>query len=235
MKKSLLLFLLALTPAADGAIILLGGFDGNQTEDNSGTPRTLTGAVQDASAVGNVTVTLEASPTTGFTGFDWAAGFQSSNANWGLQSFTPAANTSNNNAVYASDTPTEHHLVSMIITNTGSDDIVLNSLHMRIKRDGANSPTGLDVSYAGGDLSGGSDSFVIAGGVVQYDFSLSGVLTDSTLSAGETATITWITTGGTGQRIRFDNVAISGEVIPEPSALLLGGLGSLLLLRRRRA
>jgi len=40
----------------------------------------------------------------------------------------------------------------------------------------------------------------------------------------------------TNQGVRWDNVVLNGEVvaIPEPSAALLGGIGALLLLRRRR-
>ncbi|HSP42161.1 MAG TPA: hypothetical protein VLO11_04780 [Luteolibacter sp.] len=40
---------------------------------------------------------------------------------------------------------------------------------------------------------------------------------------------------GTGQSpVRFDNISITGTAIPEPRAALLGGLGLLALLRRRR-
>ncbi len=49
------------------------------------------------------------------------------------------------------------------------------------------------------------------------------------------------TTAGTtnaanqGGAVRFDNVIVNGEVVPEPSTALLGALGVLALLRRRRA
>ncbi|RYD22077.1 MAG: hypothetical protein EOP88_09300 [Verrucomicrobiaceae bacterium] len=41
-------------------------------------------------------------------------------------------------------------------------------------------------------------------------------------------------TYASGGNWRFDMVTVSGTVIPEPSAALLGGLGALALLRRRR-
>ena len=37
-----------------------------------------------------------------------------------------------------------------------------------------------------------------------------------------------------GQSVYFDNISITGTVIPEPSVPLLGGLGLLMLLRRRK-
>ena len=37
------------------------------------------------------------------------------------------------------------------------------------------------------------------------------------------------------RRLYLDNIAISGTIVPEPSAALLGGLGLLALLRRRRS
>ena len=40
-------------------------------------------------------------------------------------------------------------------------------------------------------------------------------------------------TAGTGT-VRMDNVVINGTLVPEPSAALLGALGMIGLLRRRR-
>lgn len=240
MKLATLFACIPLVTAAHGAAILLGGFDGNQTESTSGSIRNLDDPVQDAGAVGNFDMSLSTDLTgkTGFTGFDWAAGFQSSNATWGLSTFTTAANTSNNNAVYATDTPTYTHTITMVLSNTGLNDITLDKFHIRVKRDGANSPTGVRFAYASGDLSdtpGGNTLLdVSSAGTLGFDLAFSSFVTDLTLAGGETATFTWVTEGGTGQRLRVDNVGVSGTIVPEPSAALLGGFGLLALFRRRR-
>ena len=44
----------------------------------------------------------------------------------------------------------------------------------------------------------------------------------------------WSTGDGVGTNVPFDNVRFTAAAIPEPSAALLGGLGLLLLARRRR-
>lgn len=43
----------------------------------------------------------------------------------------------------------------------------------------------------------------------------------------------WAENSAGGTHVAFDNVRLSLSVIPEPSAALLGGIGCLLLLRRR--
>ncbi len=228
---------LSLTTIADGAIVLLAGFDGNQTADNVSSPKTLTAPLQDTSAVGKITVSLSTTSTLQ-GGFNWAAGFQSSTAIWGsASSLSPAASTANNNAVYAHDALAT---IQMTITNTGTTDIILDSLLMRVKRDSAaGSATGIRVTYVSGDLSNTNGSNALfalnsAASTVGYDFALSNLISDKTLSAGQSAIFTWASEGGTGSRTRFDNIALTGTIIPEPSTALLGGLGALLLLRRRR-
>lgn len=69
----------------------------------------------------------------------------------------------------------------------------------------------------------------------RYEITLSGILSDCTLGAGETATFRIANNTGS-QRLYLDNFAIFGEfaTIPEPGAALLDGLGVLALLRRRR-
>ncbi len=37
-----------------------------------------------------------------------------------------------------------------------------------------------------------------------------------------------------GTSTTFDNISVTGTLIPEPSAALLGGIGALMLLRRRK-
>lgn len=68
-----------------------------------------------------------------------------------------------------------------------------------------------------------------------YDYSLSSLLTDTILSDGESAVFTFtVSDNGNTNSSSFDNIAFEGSPIPEPSAALLGGLGLLALLRRRR-
>ncbi len=235
MKLATLFACIPLVTATHGAAILLGGFDGNQTENNAVSPKTLTNPLQDSSAVGNVSVSLSTSDT--IIGFDWAAGFQSNTAIWGSASaLDPAASTANNNAVYAHDALAT---INLTVINTGTDDVTLDSLLMRVKRDNATtSATGIRVTYLSGDLSdtvGSNALFALnaAASTVGYDFALSSLISDFTLAAGQSATFSWASEGGSGGRTRFDNIALTGTV-PEPSAALLGGLGLLALLRRRR-
>jgi hypothetical protein len=180
--------------AANGASILLAGFDGNQTENNASSPKTLVNPLQDSSAVGKVSVSLSTTSALVNPGFDWALGFQSSSAIWGSASaFTPAADTSNNNAVYAHDALAT---IEMTITNTGTFDVTLDKLLMRVKRDNTNAATGIRVTYVSGDLSdtaGSNALFALnaAASTVGYDFALSNLISDFTLAAGQSATFTW--------------------------------------------
>lgn len=57
-------------------------------------------------------------------------------------------------------------------------------------------------------------------------------LTSGDPFAGQTVGIALIGTGGT--QVLFDNVRLDVASVPEPSSLLLGGLGALALVRRRR-
>lgn len=236
-KLASLFAFLPLMTAAHGTTVLLAGFDGNQTENNASNPKTLSGPLQDPTAVGKISVVLSTTSTLTSPGFDWAAGFQGSSILWGTTDLAVDASTANNNAVYSHDA--DLAMITVTINNTGTTIIDLESLHMRVKRDNAaGSATGIRVTYQSGDLSdtdGVNNLFALnsAASTVGYDFSLSSFMSDLTLGAGESAVFTWASEGGTGSRTRFDNVALSG-VIPEPSAVLLGSLGLLALLRRRR-
>ena len=243
MKKEALTTLLAMSliaSSAEAATVLLAGFDGHQTANNAASPKTLTAPLQDVSAVGNVTVALSTTSALVNGVFSWAAGFQSSTAIWGSAStFTPAASTADNNAVYAHDALAT---ITMTVTNTGSDIVSLTTLMMRVKRDSdVGSATGIRVTYLSGDLTdtaGSNALFALNGGAttVGYDFALSNLISDFTLAAGQSATFSWASEGGSGSRTRFDNIGLSGEItaVPEPSALALLGLGGLFALRRRR-
>lgn len=54
-------------------------------------------------------------------------------------------------------------------------------------------------------------------------------------SAGDYDSIEFSYNGSTSARARYMGVVVDAAVVPEPSAALLGGLGTLILLRRRRA
>jgi hypothetical protein len=217
MKTLSTIFAVALASAfaAKAQSVLLAGFDGNQTENNAISPKTLTGPLQHSSAVGNVSVSLSTSSTLVSTGFDWAGGFQSASAIWGISSdLDPDASTANNNAVYAHDALAT---IEMTITNTGTFDVTLDKLLMRVKRDNTNAATGIRVTYVSGDLSDTSGINALfalnaAASTVGYDFALPNLISDFTLAAGESATFTWASEGGTGGRTRFDNIALTGTV-----------------------
>jgi hypothetical protein len=55
-----------------------------------------------------------------------------------------------------------------------------------------------------------------------------------TLAAGQTYSLKITTGGDGGNNFSIDSFVINGALVPEPSAALLGGLGLLVLLRRRR-
>jgi hypothetical protein len=70
----------------------------------------------------------------------------------------------------------------------------------------------------------------------QYTMDLSGIPQFTNITSEVTFTIGVYRSSGTQGNLRFDNFQIDGTVIPEPSGLLLGGLGiSALLLRRRKS
>jgi len=200
------------------AAVLLGGFDGINDRNSP---------LQDLSAVGNVTVTL--------SGANSNVPMQQLTALWGTATLTPGADAITDRTVLINDSGSA--ILTLVVTNTNSVDLALETLHWRVKRDGANAATDVTITYLSGDL---ADTDGVSGsqnlgavGTRGFDYGLSTFLTDLTLAPTESATFTFATTGNNGQRTRFDNFAISGT-IPEPSTALLGALGMLALLRRRR-
>ena len=237
-KLASLFAILPLVTAAHGASVLLGGYYGL---NESGA------ALQSAApGVSNISVTLARSGVS----TDITQGYsQINNANWGNTTLDVAAPTIGNgddlrNAIFQGASPNANdQILTLTITNNGTQDLVLDSMHWWLKKDINNQGPNLQsLTYSTGDLADANGtstgSFALANGIVGYDIALSSFLTDTTLAASESASFTW--THGAAQdalgntAIRMDNFAISGTVIPEPSAALLGALGLLMFLRRRR-
>jgi hypothetical protein len=229
-----LISVVSLTSTVSAQVVLLGGFAGTSPT-----------AIQSPS-ISNINVTLTSPtisgvPTDGFS--------QINNTLWGSTALDVVAPTIGNGddsrkAVIQEGTNTPWTLI-LQITNNGTLDLSLNQIHFLTKKDINNAgPNSGSLTYSAGDLAdsiGANTGFSIPNGSnIAFDISLSGFLTDTILSAGETASFTWAhgapedPLGNTG--FRLDNFAISGTVIPEPSsfALIVLGLGSLVALRRRK-
>ncbi len=80
---------------------------------------------------------------------------------------------------------------------------------------GLNSPESYDLTSANANA-GNSFTGLVNDDVVEFRFYFSDNVNDN------------------ARVLRTDNIVLSGDVIPEPSSALLGGLGALVLLRRRR-
>jgi len=138
-------------------------------------------------------------------------------ATWGTANLLPAPTTTNN-LVFAADNAAT---ASLVIHNTGSGQVTLEKLHFRLQRDNAAGASADRVTIAleSGDLSSsgpGIQTLSTSSGAYNYDFNLSGMLTDATLAPGESATFSFNVTptdpAGTNRRVRVDNLAFSGIV-----------------------
>ncbi|QTN32339.1 hypothetical protein HZ994_08355 [Akkermansiaceae bacterium] len=246
--------------SAHGASILLGGFDGTQTQNtispattssSTGVRELRQGFKQDAGAVGNVSTRIWTDQNTGKE-FQWSARTNSTNTLWGVSTFTvaPASGTAN---PYVGNFRLGGTITSWInyeISNTGTQNLILDKLHFNLARgsatDGGNTITvslQQNGTFAASPVLSASDLTAV-GPVnvtltqttswVGYEVNLANV-SSTTLAAGDTATFR-IAVPAWGSDSFLDNIAISGTIVPvpEPSAALLGGIGALLLLRRRR-
>jgi hypothetical protein len=130
--------------------------------------------------------------------------------------------------------------------SAGINGLIIESFHFDARRKRSNSATTWSLSVTGGSISLGSVASGSLGSALgsvgpsdhlDFDIDLTGLL-DNELTSGESATFRLVFSGGSysnaDQHTYLDNVAIVGSAIPEPSAVLLGVLGALGLLQRRR-
>lgn len=224
-KKSITFFLIAtLTPALHGAVLVSWDVWGNDTMGSS---------VTQDSALTGFTATAVATADRILNGYG------SNDGSFGTVG--GASSTDTYGLLLRNANPT---LTITVNNNTGSD-YSIDSLHIDYWRSNGNAPDTFTLTYDSGGLGPAGTLDTVSGiavgsadqvtDYVDYDFNLGTVLTDKVLANGESAVftidVTWV---GGGSSLFFDNLAIQGAVVPEPSAALLGGLGALMLLRRRR-
>ena len=121
-----------------GQSILLGGFDGNQTQTaiapatatSSSGVRQLTGPLQSAGAAGNVSARIWTDQTTNKE-LQWNNTAGATDGLWGSSTFTPASSTSTSKWVA---TQAAASWINYEITNTGTNDVVLDKFHISAKR-----------------------------------------------------------------------------------------------------
>lgn len=150
--------------------------------------------------------------------------------------------------------------VTLTITNNGAADIDLETFHMDVVAFRPNAPRTYSLNVlAGSDITVGTvvasdgmpmndnstnDITHIGGGLGtghdvhdDLDLSLAG-LADNTLANGESAIIQIAFSDGTGSggghHLFLDNVAVSGNVIPEPATMSLLALAGIGILAGRR-
>ncbi len=141
------------------------------------------------------------------------------------------------------------NVVTLTLTNNTGFTYSIDSLHFDYKMR-QSAPDGIVIDYVSGGLGPAStmiatvsgqtwDGSYVSGAVdyPDFDFTLGSALSDTELADGESAVFTLTFTGGSGNSSGvLDNLAFQGAVVvPEPSAALVGGLGALMLLRRRRS
>jgi len=203
-----------------GQTVLLAGFDGtnalNTTSSTAGVYKELTAPHKSSTSSANVNATFSTTAAV-VNGLQWV-GAMTSPSTWGSAVYTPNASTTNTGVFVADNAITG----SLLIQNTGTNQVTLEKLHFRLQRDSATggAPNQATITLASGNLatSGpGVQALSASSGAFNYDFDLSTILTDATLAAGESATFTlsFVPTdpAGVNRRIRLDNLALAGKVI----------------------
>ena len=253
--------LLAIT-TSHGQSILLGGFDGNQTQTtiapatitSSSGVRQLTGALQDTGAVGKVSTRIWTNQTTNKE-LQWNTTGGSTDGTWGATTFTQGASTSNSKWVITQQAAS---WINFEIKNDSTtENLNLDKFHIDYRRlNLAAAPTGspdtLTISlvdngtFAATPVLSPSDLTAFTAKTINLtaastgtwynsEFSFSDMLSDLILAPSQIATFRIANNAG-GGRVYFDNIAISGSftAVPEPTSALAGLLLTAGLLRRRR-
>lgn len=205
-----------------------------------------------ASAVTRAANYQETGITAEWNGATRATNFGSSDLTYGDSGFAAPAHSGTVGAYRANVSNT------ITITNNTGSDVSLESLVFDYHNNGNTSNDYWDIltlRYVSGSLAGVSNNTLIntVSGLARDTTSLSGTdyddfgwsltgLADYTLANGESATFSLIATytntaaANPTNFAALDNIGFIGTVgaVPEPSAVLLGSLGLLILLRRRR-
>ena len=216
---------------------LLAGFDGIQTQ-NTISPATVTsttgvrelrqGFKQDNVAVGLANSRIWTDQATSKE-LQWTGSTQISTTtgNWGATDFTTNAQIGTGVYVVAQQNSS---WINIEIKNNGTEDLNLNKFHISANRTGTGAPATLTVSLQQNgsfanpvvlsgkhltDALGTSQAIALSGstGWFNYEFPFSGMLTDTILASGETATFRIANPAGTA-RVYLDNIAISGNFGP---------------------
>ncbi len=232
--------------SSHGAVLLAGFYD-------SGTDNTVTGLAANTTAT-DIAATFDGrgrqSGTNNYQSTDATYGSTLSGAPTALPTVVPFA------AVYRSNVDNTF----TITNNSLSDDVSIETIAFDFHNNDNPSRDYFDIVnliYLSGDLTGiaGNTTLntwnsiprhtgtisIVDGDWQDFDFSLTS-LSDYTLAPGESASFR-ISSASTDTALSnnqnfgaLDNIGFIGTIgaVPEPHAALLGGLGLLLLLRRRR-
>jgi hypothetical protein len=239
--RAILVSWMLLVLSVNGAPVLLGGFDGNQTQNtiapatvtSSTGVRELVNAKQSAEAMALVKTRIWTDQKTDKE-LQWSTTMQSTtNGTWGSSAFTPAASTNNDRWVATQATSS---WINVEISNTGTVAVALGKFHLSARRVNATtSPTELTISLQQNGTfadppvlspspltATGSQTITLNGNTswAGYEFAFTTILSDVKLEAGETATFRIANNAG-GARLYLDNIAISGEGLFAPSGTVI--------------
>ena len=240
---ALLAAALACMSISHGQSILLGGFDGNQTQTaiapatatSSSGVRQLTSPLQSAGAAGNVSARIWTDQATNKE-LQWNNTAGATDGLWGTTAFTPASSTSTSKWVA---TQAAASWINYEITNTGTNDVVLDKFHINARRltttaAPTGSPDTLTISLEDNRTFANPTAFDSASALTAtgtktitlttplnsifygFEFALSEMLSDLTLAPTEKATFRIANNAG-GNRLYLDNIAISGTVAFGPA------------------
>lgn len=242
-------FIIALTASSNAAVLLSSGFDGNTgapeikgtevvADDTSGSS-TLT--VNDWTAHASVTTISNLTKINSDNGVDQNGGFLRLNDERSAWGVAPMAN---DNTVFINNnlndgTKVRKRGFSFDFTTDAPWDLTnLTVLAAHAKGNGYNQSyiSDLTIEISGGDLASSiTDSKTQDYSGPEYHSLEFDLRSAPTLSAGDYTLKVYMTNlQNGGAYASFDGITLNVQAIPEPSSVLLGSLGMLFLLRRRR-